>query len=76
MKNARDVYAVTEDSKDQKTCLFAANVAGEMLPLFAGECFQLSSELLMLILVIQLMVGYLQRSCMAGWLITLLENYH
>ena len=43
MKNTKDVYAITGDSKDQITILCAANAAGEMLPpmhIFAGEHFR------------------------------------
>jgi len=43
MKNAKDVYATTGDSKDQTTCLCAASAAGEVLPpmhIFAGERFR------------------------------------
>lgn len=43
MKNAKNVYVTTGDSKDQITCLCAASAAGEVLPpmhIFAGERFR------------------------------------
>ena len=43
MKNTKDVYSITGDSKDQITCLCAASAAGDMLPpmhIFAGERFR------------------------------------
>jgi len=43
MRNSKNVYTVTGDSKEQITCLCAAGAAGEVIPpmhIFAGEHFQ------------------------------------
>ena len=43
MKTDKNVYGITGDSKEQITCLCAANVAGDVLPpmqVFAGERFR------------------------------------
>ena len=41
VRNARNVYCATGDSKEQITTLCAANAAGNVLPqmhIFSGEC--------------------------------------
>ena len=43
MKTDKNVYGITGDSKEQITCLCAANAAGDVLPpmqVFAGEWFR------------------------------------
>ena len=42
MKYEKNVYGITGDSKDQITCLCAANAVGEVIPpmqIFPGERF-------------------------------------
>ena len=43
MKADKNVYGITEDSKEQIICLYAANAAGDVIPsmqVFTGERFR------------------------------------